>query len=112
MRLKYEPIGDELSIQAAAVQAAFALDSSASIAEQQRDHAGLLAVGKAWMKLADFLAALRDADAKYQSAEQEKPPFGFHQQTVDLTDGVTFDLKDNEEEVEDVRDDTEEPDEG
>lgn len=103
MRAKYEPIGEELNINTAAVQAAYALDSSATIAEQQRDHAGMLAVGEAWMKLADFLVALRDADSKLP--DKEKKPFGFQSKQADLTDGVSFDLQDQEDEDEDVRDD-------
>jgi hypothetical protein len=104
MRAKYELIGEELSIHTAAAQAAYALDSSATIAEQQRDQAGLLAVADSWMKLADFLAALRESEAKLPGEKKEKTPFGFSSK-VDLTDGVSFDLQDDIEEEEfDVRD--------
>lgn len=81
MRAKYEPIGDELTIEVAAVQSALALDACATIAEQQRDHAGLLRAGEAWMKLADFLAALRDAEDKRPEKKQEKVPMGFQPPT-------------------------------
>lgn len=109
MRAKYVLIGEELSIHTAAAQAAYALDSSATIAEQHRDQAGLLAVADSWMKLADFLAALRESEAKLPGEKKQKTPFGFTPQVVDLTDGVSFDLQDDIEEEEfDVRDDDDE----
>lgn len=77
MKIKYEIIGEQLTIETAAVQAAYALDVSATIAESQRDQAGLLAVADAWMKLADFLAALRDAEDKRPEKKQQNVKMGF-----------------------------------
>lgn len=106
MRVKYEPIGDELSIQTAAVQAAYALDSSATMAEQQRDAGKMLAVGEAWMKLADFLAALRDADSKHaDKSETVKMGFQPHIEVADQADDDAIEL---ETEDEDARSDDDE----
>lgn len=105
-RTKYECIGEELSIQTAAVQAAYALDSSATMAEQQRDHAGMLGVAEAWMKLADFLAALRDADDKHAAEKKgENVKMGFQPMLADQDDDELIEL---ETEDEDVRDDNDE----
>lgn len=110
---KYPPIGEALTIESAAVQAAYALDSSASIAESQRDQAGMLAVGEAWMKLADFLAALQDAEDKKPEKKQTKVPLGFQPPTVEKSDNDDDDEETLEEKDDDVRsDDDDGADEG
>lgn len=103
--MDYEPIGDELTIEIAAVQAAIALDVSAKFAEQQSDSEGMLKVAEGWMKLSDFLAALRDAEAKLPEKKvTSQVPIGFQPTaTIDLTD-EELDVIELDE-VEDVRDD-------
>lgn len=99
-RFKYDVIGDELSIESAAVQAALALDSSAKIAEQQRDAAGLLGAAEAWMKLADFLAALRDAeDKKGPEKKEHDVPMGFQAAKVELDDDAVSNVIIEDEEI-------------
>lgn len=118
MRAKYSPIDDELSIEIAAVQSALALDASASIAEQQRDAAGLLRAGEAWLKLADFLAALRDAEDKRPDKKNNEVKMGFqpHSEIEIDEDAVgVVKIEDGEiilEEEEDVRDEPEDPESG
>lgn len=118
MRAKYSPIDDELSIEIAAVQSALALDASASIAEQQRDAAGLLRAGEAWLKLADFLAALRDAEDKRPDKKNNEVKMGFqpHAEIEIDEDAVgVVKIEDGEiilEEEEDVRDEPEDPESG
>lgn len=102
--IKYEPFSGDLTIETAAVQAVYALDSSATIAERQSDAAGLLAVAEQWMKLADFLAALREAEAKLPEKKVEGRPFGFTPTVVDLNEEDSIELADKDEEL-DVRDD-------
>lgn len=86
--VRYEPIGEELTIETAAVQAAISLDVAATIAERQSDAATVVQVAEQWMKLADFMAALRDNDDKRPDEKKNNLPMGFQVAATEISEDV------------------------
>lgn len=82
--MEYIPLGDELSFEAALVQASQAFDLAAMIATEARDAARLLDVGATWVKMADYLGATNEAveekEEKKKLDEKSDFPTGFTSQ--------------------------------
>jgi hypothetical protein len=69
----YVPLGSELTLEEALIQASQALDISAMLAQRQGDTKALQKTAMQWVKLADFMAAY----AQTRDEPKEKTPFGF-----------------------------------
>jgi hypothetical protein len=75
--MKYEFIGEEVSVEGAVVQAAQALDFAGKYAQQDRNTEALLDVAASWTKVAEFIVALTDHDEKKnEDAKKSDVPFG------------------------------------
>ena len=76
--MRYTNLGDEVTVGATIVQATVALDVAAKFAQETKNFDGMIQVAETWMKLADFMAALEDAEEKKGPKKKEhNVPLGF-----------------------------------
>jgi hypothetical protein len=104
--MEFEGIGDEVSVEAALLQSAQAIDIVAMMATETRDTARLLEAAEAWRNLADFIVALSEHQDK-QEKKKADIPMGFQSKTADQADKNEITAEENE----DVRDESDGTDE-
>lgn len=76
--MRYSPIGDEVSVEGAILQAAQALDYAGKFAFDSRDTGTLLKVSESWKEVADFIVAFSEHEAKLEEKEKKVDvPLGF-----------------------------------
>lgn len=94
-KITYSEIGEELNIGTAYLQASNALDVAASLAEQNRDIAGMIEVAKVYIALGEMLGKPSDEDEDIKDFE-----FGFQNEPAVSTEIIPPDETHLEEEDE------------
>lgn len=95
--MRYTPIGDEVTIEAAIVQATIATDVAGKFAQQEKNPDAMLQVADFWMKLADFMAAYEQAKEKKPEAKQTDVPMGFQSSPTEIEENNARDFADFED---------------
>lgn len=62
--MRYRNIGEELSFESALIQATQALDLAGRVAAENRDGSELHRLAETWVKMADFMISLAEAQDK------------------------------------------------
>lgn len=84
--LQYSPIGDELSGNAALLQAASALDAAVFFAVENRDTASLMQASTMWVAIAEKLGVVLSEDDDEEEDEPKKHKFGFNNSKTEKED--------------------------
>lgn len=103
--MEYELIGEEVSAEAAVIQAAQAIDLAGAIAFTARDAGTMLQSAEHWTKLADFIIAMGEHQDKKDLDKKSDFPTGFQLASV-------LEEYEIEEEDEDARDDCDDDEDG
>lgn len=83
---QYAPIGDELSGNAALLQAASALDAAVFFAVENRDTEKLMQASTMWVGIAEKLGVVLSEDDEDSDDEPKKHKFGFNNSEKDDID--------------------------